>query len=153
MTNTRNLMHEKIEDVEQFVRLNGMKINEGKTKILFFNNKKTDGVLHYNCNGQYLIQVEEMKVLGFWLQSDMRVNLQVEYMVTKSNGRIWGLRKLMANGGSIEDGKQYYITWVQYLFEFAVPVWNGRLTVQETETFEKIQKKCLKIILGRGYQN
>ena len=83
-----------------------------------------------------------MKVLGFWMQADMKVDLQVEHMVTKSNGRIWGLRKLMANGASITDGKQYYQTWVQSLFEFAVPVWNGRLTVHVNETLEKIQKNA-----------
>ena len=35
MTDARKHMHDKIEDVEQFVRLNEMKINESKKKSSF----------------------------------------------------------------------------------------------------------------------
>jgi hypothetical protein len=40
MTNERNTVHEMIDDVNDFVRLNYMRVNEKKTKIMLFNNNK-----------------------------------------------------------------------------------------------------------------
>ena len=43
MTTDRNDLHLMHDDMEKFVELNSMKINEQKTKIVFFNNKQIDG--------------------------------------------------------------------------------------------------------------
>jgi hypothetical protein len=83
----------------------------------------------------------------------MKVSGQVQNMLIKSNKKIWGLRNLIYNGGTRENGKQFYVTWILSLFEYAVPVWHGRLTQHDTEEIEKVQKKCFKIILGKQYGN
>ena len=98
-------MHEQINRVEKFTEYNFMKINEAKSKILFMNNKKKDGTLNYNCNGSQLEQTESMKVIGFIFQSNMKIDEQVKYMISKTHPAVWGLRKLMSNGATIEQGK------------------------------------------------
>jgi hypothetical protein len=159
MSKSRNTLHEMIEDVETFAHINFMKINEGKTKIMLFNNKKKDGVLHYHSKDKPppecdpLEHVDVMKILGFQFQADMKVSEQVKQMLTKGIPKIWGLRQLMSNGGTREDGKQYYISWILSLYEFSVPVWHGRLSKHESASIERVQKKCLKIILGKKYLN
>ena len=37
--------------------------------------------------------------------------------------------------------------------EFAVPVWNGGLSEEDSEKIEKIQKKVFKILLSQEYTN
>ena len=42
---------------------------------------------------------------------------------------------------------------VRSLLEVNVPVWNGRLGTKDIEQVEKIQKKCLKLILKNNYNS
>jgi hypothetical protein len=153
MTEERNAVHEMIDDVNCFVKLNFMKVNETKTKIMLFNNKKTDGLVTYQSNGKTLEMTDNMKILGFQFQSDMKVSGQVQNMLIKSNKKMCGLRNLIYNGGTRENGNQFYVTWILSLFEYAVPVWHGRLTQHDTDEIEKVQKKYFKIILGKQYIN
>jgi hypothetical protein len=137
---------------------------------MLFNNKKTDGMVTYQSNGKTLEMTDNMKILGFQFQSDMKVSGQVQNMLIKSNKKIWGLRNLIYNGGTRENGKQFYVTWILSLFEYAVPVWHGRLTsgcgrwvwqgvcqfsnFQKSQKSQKSQKTKQKISgCGRGCVN
>jgi hypothetical protein len=151
MSKNKNRMHDMIEDIEHAVRLNSMKINEKKSKIMFFNNKKKDGVVKYKCNGKDLAQVEVTKLLGFHFQSNMKIDVQITEIKNKVNKRVWALRRLMANEAKPEDGKQFYISMVRSLLEVNVEVWNGRLGKKDVYDLERIQAKCLRIILRTGY--
>ena len=153
MNENRNAMHDQIQRVEQFTKFNFMKINESKSKILFFNNKKMDGTLDFECNGSRLEQTESMKVIGYMFQSNMRIDEQVKLMINKTHPAVWGLRKLMGNGATKEQGKIFYVSMVRSLMEVNVPVWNGRLSNKDIEQLEKIQKKCFKLILKNNYQS
>ena len=77
----------------------------------------------------------------------MKIDEQVKYMISKTHPPVWGLRKLMSNGASIDQGRKYYVAMVRSLLEVNVPLWNGRLCTREIEHIEKIQKKCFKLIL------
>ena len=39
------------------------------------------------------------------------------------------------------------------MLEFAVPVWNGALTLEDSNNIEQIQKRAFKIILQDQYSN
>ena len=65
-----NAMHKQFERVEQFTKYNFMKINEAKSTILFFNNKKVDGTLTFDCNGSQPEQTESMNMLVWMLNKD-----------------------------------------------------------------------------------
>ena len=124
-----------------FTEYNFMKINESKSKILFMNNKKRDGSLKYYCNGSQLEQTESMKVIGFIFQSNMKIDEQIKRMISKTHPAVWGLRKLMSNRATVEQGKKFYVAMVRSLLEVNVPVWNGRLSVKDIDKIEQIQKK------------
>ena len=95
MSNEKNALHSLLEDMEKFVELNSMKINEKKTKTVFFNNKHRDGEALYQCKGRQLEQVESYKVLGYHLQSNLRATEHVDKMIAKVNHKLWSLRILM----------------------------------------------------------
>ena len=151
MSNERNDLHNLLDDMEVFVELNSMKINELKTKIVFFNNKQVDGVARYKLKGKDLEQVECFKVLGFHLQSNLRPQEHVDKMVAKVNQKTWSLKVLMKNSNDTVIGKQFYTTWVCPLLEYCAPVWHGALTKKQSDRIESIQKRCFRTILGKKY--
>jgi len=151
MTETRNSLHDMIEEVDAFVNQNYMKVNEDKSKILFFNNKKRDGTLYYKFKGKSLEQVETMKVLGFQLQSNLKINEHIKMILLKVSKKIWGLRLLMNNGGTVQDGKKFYQSCILSQLEGMVPVWHGMLSAQQRDSLEKVQRRSCKIILKKGY--
>ena len=153
MSDNKNDLHDMIENMEHFVKLSKMKLNTEKTKVMFFNHTMRDGIARYECEGTQLEQVECFKVLGFQLQANMRVTEHVKTMLTKVVSKVWALRTVMQNGGGVLIGKQFYITWIVSLLEYNVPVWHGRLTKNQSDAIENVQKKCFKIILQGGYVN
>ena len=153
MTADRNALHSLLEDMEKFVDINLMKINEKKTKTMFFNNKQKDGEALYQCKGKQLEQVESYKVLGYHLQSNLRASEHVDKMIAKVNHKLWSLRILMQNCNDFEIGKQFHVTWIVPVLEYCAPVWHGILTQKQSDKLEAIQKKALRIILRKRYLN
>ena len=144
MSDNKNDLHDMIENMEHFVKLSKMKLNTEKTKVMFFNHTMRDGIARYECEGTQLEQVECFKVLGFQLQANMRVTEHVKTMLTKVVSKVWALRMVMQNGGGVLIGKQFYITWIVSLLEYNVPVWHGRLTKNQRDAIESVQKSALK---------
>ena len=153
MTTDKNDLHLMLDDMEKFVELNSMKINEQKTKIVFFNNKQIDGVVKYQCKGKQLEQVESYKVLGYHLQSNLRANEHVDKMIGKVNHKLWSLKILMNNCNDTEIGKQFHVTWIVPVLEYCAPVWHGILTQRQSNRIEAVQKRALRIILRKQYFN
>ena len=151
MSENKNELHDMIEDMEHFVRLSKMKLNTDKTKTMFFNHRQKDGIAKYYCEGTELEQVETYKVLGFQLQSNLRITEHIKTMLTKVACKVWALRTVMENNGGTAVGKQFYITWISCHLENMAPVWHSRLTQKQSDSIEKVQQKCFRIILRKGY--
>ena len=56
-------------------------------------------------------------------------------------------------GVSVEDLIDTYILFVRSVIEYCSVVFHSRLTVQQSEMLERVQKTCLKVILGDMYIN
>ena len=56
------------------------------------------------------------------------------------------MQRLKKAGGSISDLKQFYISVIRPICEYAAPVWSTNLTVENSRTIENIQKRAIKII-------
>ena len=151
MSGNKNQLHDMIDDMEHFVRLSKMKLNTGKTKTMFFNHRQKDGIARYHCEGTELEQVETYKVLGFQLQSNLKITEHIKTMLTKVACKVWALRTVMENNGGITVGKQFYITWISCHLENMAPVWHSKLTKRQSDSIEKVQQKCFRIILRKGY--
>ena len=72
-------------------------------------------------------------------------------ILLKVSKKLWGLRLLMNNGGTVQDGKKFYQSWILSQLEGMVPVWHGRLSAQQRDSLEKVQRRSCKIILKKGY--
>ena len=51
-----------------------------------------------------------------------------------------------------KDLLKIYISFIRCLLEYACVVWHSTLTVNQTCTLERVQKTCLRAILGREYR-
>ena len=95
--------------------------------------------------------VEETKLLGLMIRSDMSWVSNTECMTKRGNSKLWMLRRLNVLGASQDDLVDVYYKQVRSILEFAVPVWHSSITNEERINLERIQKSACYIILRDQY--
>ena len=129
-----------------------MRINYKKTKVMVFNPcSSIDFMPEISLNNNELEVVEETRLLGVILRSDMKWISNTENMVNKANKRLWILRRLKHLGAQHIDLVDIYTKQIRSVLELAVPAWHGGITLAEQIDIERIQKSASHIILGDGY--
>ena len=129
-----------------------MKINTSKTKTLIFN--FTDNYqfrTRLNLGGELLETVNETKLLGTILTSDMKWHQNTNNIIRKAYSKMELIRKLSGFGAPVMDLKKVYMTFVRSHCEQSCVVWHSGLTIQEENDLERVQKVALKIILKDQY--
>ena len=61
------------------------------------------------------------------------------------------LTKLKYVGVPRKDLLEVYILFIRSLVEYCSVVWHSRLTVEQRTNLERVQKTCLRVILGDDY--
>ena len=131
-----------------------MKLNTQKTKLMLFNPcKKKDFMPEFRIEQTRIDLIEQTKLLGVVLSSDLSWEANTDYIVTRCQSKTWMLRRLKKLGANQEDLLEVYIKQIRSLAEFGVPVWNSALTGEEIVSIERIQKTALHIILGNEYNS
>ena len=117
------MMTEQVEKLKRFVDDNDMKINQDKSKVLLFNTSwKYDFLPKVTIDsGNNQEVVEEMKLLGVIIQSNMKWNSNTQNLCKRGYQSLWNLVK---HGASITDLLDVYVKKCRCLLELAVPVWN-----------------------------
>ena len=129
-----------------------MKLNKNKTKLMLFNPARSlDFMPAFPLGGEEIDLVEETKLLGLIIRSDMSWVTNTEYMTKRGNSKLWMLRRLKVLGASQDDLVDVYFKKVRSILEFAVPVWHSSITNEERIELERIQKSACYIILGDQY--
>ena len=95
--------------------------------------------------------VEEMKILGVVITSDLKFGNNTQYIVERAFNRVWMLRRLKNLGASRSQLLDVYTKQVRSVLELAVPVWHSSLTVADKLSIERVQKAALQIVLGKEY--
>ena len=131
-----------------------MKINTSKSNIMLFNRaKKHDFQPEYAfSDGQKLNVLEETRLLGIQLTTDLKWNSNTKSVCKKAMSKIWLLRRTKIINLKPQIILEYYLTEIRVLAEQGVPIWNSGLTVQLIRDLERIQKVALKIILADKYE-
>ena len=149
-----NLLHYYIRDTEQFVQENRMQINKQKTKIISFTkSRKWDFPPELSFSDVTQIEcVPHIKLLGVIVSQDLRWTLNTEYICMKARQKLWIMRRMLKLDLDTDKMFDTYTKEVRSILELAVPVWHSRLTKQQTQDIERIQKMAFKIILQEKYQ-
>ena len=135
-----------------YAKKHEMIINKKKTKVMVFNPcSSLDFMPDVKLDSHQLEVVEEIKLLGVSLRSDLKWNSNTQMIVKKANKRLWIVRRLKKMGASDQDLVDMYIKQIRSILELAVPAWQGALTVDDKIEIERVQKSVAHIIIGERY--
>ena len=98
-----------------------------------------------------IAQQQSVKLLGVFIQQNLKWDQHVNEMLRKANGKLHMLRLLKHHNVPTSDLLTVFNSYIRPTVEYAVPVWNPGLTKEHVRKLENIQKRALKIILGREF--
>ena len=143
---------DNLNTIADWTQLNKMKLNKDKTSYMVFSRSETEFATRLNIEGDTIDRVEETKLVGVWLTTWLDWDKNTREICKKAYARLTMLTKLKYVGVPKEDLIQIYILYVRSLLEYCSTVWHSTLTVEQSDNLERVQKLCLKIILGNQYQ-
>ena len=148
-----NTMQDELDSLRSYTNSHLMAINEKKTKAIFCNSRiKWDVVPELSLNGRDNIDiVDEMKIVGFIMRSDMKTISNTNYLTAKAYKRMWIIRRLKALGASITQLVNSLQKQVLSVLWLGAPAWSCQLTLSEKNDFDRVAKVGLKIIFGVNY--
>ena len=93
----------------------------------------------FTFNGDELEVVDETKLLGIIIRSDLSWSSQTTYMVNRANKKLWILRRLKRLGTKTNDLLDVYFKQVRSIVEQATPLWHPNLTNYDRNRIECVQ--------------
>jgi hypothetical protein len=144
----------QLNQISKYANENGMRLNYKKTKFILFNPcVSKDFLPNFEVEGHEIEHVDEVRLLGLVLRSDLSWCSNTESIVERCNKKLWFLRRLKSLGASIEDLLDLYEKHVRSILEYAAPVWHSSLKGEDRLKLERVQKSALRIIIGEKYQS
>ena len=126
----KSSVYSEIRNIQNYAQKNDMKLNLKKSKFMLFNQCKTfDFMPSFELEGCQIELVEDMKILGVIISSDMKFSKNTQYIVKRAYKRIWMLKRLHNLGASVNQMLDVYIKQVRSILELAVPAWHSSLTL------------------------
>ena len=102
-------------------------------------------------NEEILDVVEETRLLGQVLTSDLKCYANTKSIYSKAISKMWLLRRMKIMQMDPKIIFDYYHKEIKVLAEQGVIIWNSGLTKGQERDLEKIQKVAFKIILADDY--
>ena len=96
-------------------------------------------------NGVQLECIETAKLLGIFLTSDLRWDVNSKEIYKKAMTKMWLLRRLKMLKLDYHSILEIYLKEIRPVLEHGVAVWNSGLTKNQSNELEKIQKIAFRI--------
>ena len=128
-----------------------MRINEAKSNYMIFIRCKTDFVTRLQLNNTTLDQIKVTKLLGVWISEDLSWEKNTVEICKKAYLGLSVLTKLKYVGVKVEDLIEIYILFIRSCTEYCAAAFHSSLTLEQSYKLERIQKVCMKVILGDMY--
>ena len=90
-------------------------------------------------------QVDNYKLLGVYISSDLSWNEHVNFIVKKATKRLYSLRVLRKAGVQQADLVRIYCSLLWSVLEYGAPVWSA-LPGYLSNVIESVQRRALRII-------
>ena len=136
-----------IDKISDCCKMNKMRINTKKCKIMPITRKKSPLVGDYNIEGQPLESVNVLlyKDLGLFTASNLSWNQHVDKIIAKAN-RVLGLVKRTCRDlKDIDTMNTLYCSLVRPLLEYSCETWNPR-TKRNIDKLEAVQRRATRWI-------
>jgi hypothetical protein len=149
----RNTMQDQLTELSSYAENHLMAINKSKTKAMVCNTRvKWDFQPELSIDGATNIEiVEELKIVGFMLRSDMKTCSNTAYITSKAYKRMWFIRRLKAMGASTSQLLDCLQKQVLSVLWLGAPAWYFQLTKYEQNDLDRVLKVGLRIIYGESY--
>ena len=133
--------------VINFTKEQKMVLNYKKCKEMLIDFRRNKTLIPaIEVEGTTIQRVRSYKLLGLWLDDDLKWATNTEKITKKAAKRLFFLRMLKSYGAKPDDMKKVYTSVIRPTLEYAAQVWNGGLTKQQRKDIERIQRRVLKII-------
>ena len=134
---------------KQYAEDNLMKLNYDKVNLMLFNTCKTlDFNPEFTIDGHQLQLLEETRILGLIVRSDLKWVSNTQHMIRKANKKLWMVKRLKNLGANRNDLVDIFVKQIRSILEFGAPVWQSSITYQEKVDIERVQRNFCKIVLG-----
>ena len=131
-----------------------MQLNEKKTKSIIFNfSKKNQFTTNLSVNNVKLEIVNEVKLLGTYITSDLKWNKNTKVIVKKAYARMQLLTKSANFTNNRYDLRSIYLTFIRSILEQSAVVWHSSLTKKNRRDLERVQKSAVRVIMGEKYES
>ena len=100
-------------------------------------------------DGEYVERVRSYKLLGVCviINDNLTWEHHVLYIIGKAGKRIYCMSQLTRAGVNLKDIILVYISVIRSVLEYCCQVWHPGLTRRQSDDIERVQKRCLKIVL------
>ena len=142
---------DNLSEISRWTDKNLMKLNANKCEYMIFSRSGLDFTTRLTINGTNLDRVSEFKILGVWIRDDLSWSKQCSEICVQAYSRLSMLTKLKYVGIQTEDLLDVYKLFIRSIIEYCSVVYHSRLTEEQSDKIERIQKTCLKVILNEMY--
>jgi hypothetical protein len=129
----------------EWSQLNKLNINIKKTKEMFMGPVLSNPPPQIVVNDDTVERVTLFKLLGV-IANNLNWDEHVASIYAKANKRLHFLKLLKRSSVTVHDLLQYYKSVIRPIIEYACPVWQSGLTVEQRDRLESIQRRALKLI-------
>ena len=131
-----------------------MCLNIPKSNLMCFNfTNNFQFTTRIEMNGHTLKVLDQTKLLGVIITSDLKWSENTKYLIKRANARMEILRKLAPFNPPIEDMKTIYISFIRSILEQSCVIWHPSLTEHDRMSLERVQKNAFRNILQEKYEN
>ena len=88
-------------------------------------------------NDCVLERVSSFKLLGLWIDDDLKWKTSTEYIVKNAAKRLHFLKILKGYNAPREDLKTFYISAIRSILEYGSKIWHGSLTEEQSKDIER----------------
>ena len=131
----QSALHHQLGDLDSFSRINKMKINFNKSKVMSFNVRRSFDFLpqlHFpGC--EPLEVIYETRLLGVIISSNLSWSPHVEFITSRATKKLWLLVRFKSLGASTNQLLLVYQSRVRSTLEFAAPIFHGGLTKEHSK--------------------
>ena len=121
-------MQTNLNDISKWTSDNLMLINEKKSSYIMFNRSKSNFSTRLTLNGATLERSSILKVLGIWLQEDLKWDYNTKQICIKAYSRMNILNRLKYVGIGESDLITIYKMFIRSLYEYCCSVFHSSLT-------------------------
>ena len=133
-----------IRDIMKFTNHQKMELNLKKCKEMLIDLRRNKTAIPLtNIENNTIERVTSYKLLGLWIDDNMKWNTNTDKIVKKAAKHLFLLKVLKSYVASTSDMKNFYIAVIRPTLEYVAQVWNGGITKDQSNEIERIQKRAL----------